>query len=449
MISGQTRCAIYARKSADEAHDSQLGSTTVQRQLCEAYILSQSGEGWICLPEAYEDVGWSGGTLKRPALARLRQDVAAGKIDAVIVYKIDRLSRSLKDFLGLVDELDLAGATFVSVTQSFNTTNSMGRLMLNVLLSFAQFERELTSERLSDWYASARSRGIWCSPRPFGYKRGQDGRLVVVPEEAEIIREAFDLYCRLGSSRLVANALNLKGYRNKLGNRWGGHCVVIMIKNRLYLGQICHRGIPVPDAPRHEAIIAEHVWDQAQAQMEASRQCRKAMARDPDEGLLRGRIQHHLGKALIHVTAQGRNRQTYRYYVPKVERYGSAKPQHRFRAADLEAAVVSALSAVIGKDLKSASHSAQLRVIRDWVETVTVHDAHMTIKLYSGGEISGPHAGGLRVRYDWPKRQPPPWLPEAQRMVADGLSISETARRLGQALGSVHRVIRRYETGES
>lgn len=438
------RCAIYTRKSSDEAAESHLGSTTVQRELCEAYITSQTGEGWTCLPDPYDDIGWSGGTLARPALKQLRADIVAGRVDVVVVYKIDRLSRSLKDFLDLVEEMDKAGVTFVSITQAFNTTTPMGRLMLNVLLSFAQFERELTGERLRDWFAGARARGIWTHPRPFGYRRGEDGRLVVVEDEAEVVRMAYRLYCKLGSSRLVANELNLAGHRNKFGRPWAGHATVVMLTNRLYIGDRVHKGVAEPG--QHVPIISQALWRKAQQRMEVSRRRREGMKRDPEESLLRGRIKHELGRALIHVTARGRTGDHYRYYVPHRERYGpGARPEHRFRARALEDAVLIALGPIIGRDLDTLAHAARLRVIQKWVEMVTIGDTDMVISLYSGGEIIAPHKSALLIKpRPWPRGTMPPWLRQCQAMMATGVSLNRTAKAHGVSAATLSRANRAY-----
>src|SRR4051812_11853136 len=188
------RCAIYTRKSTEEGLEQAFNSLDAQREACAAYILSQGHEGWEQIEEHYDDGGWSGGNMDRPGLKQLLADVAAGKIDVIVVYKVDRLTRSLADFARIVDTLDKAGASFVSVTQAFNTTTSMGRLTLNVLLSFAQFEREVTSERIRDKVAASKKKGMWMGgPVPLGYKLG-DRKLLVEDQEAEIIRSVFSRY---------------------------------------------------------------------------------------------------------------------------------------------------------------------------------------------------------------------------------------------------------------
>ena len=199
----RVRCAIYTRKSSEEGLDQEFNSLQAQREACEAFITSQRHEGWVCLRTGYDDGGFSGATMGRPALQRLLADITAGRVDIVVVYKIDRLTRSLADFAKIVEILDARGASFVSVTQQFNTTTSMGRLTLNVLLSFAQFEREVIGERIRDKIAASKKKGMWMGGvPPLGY-RVQDRKLVIIDSEAEIVRSIFRRYAELGSVRLL------------------------------------------------------------------------------------------------------------------------------------------------------------------------------------------------------------------------------------------------------
>src|SRR4051794_8276433 len=201
------RCAVYTRKSSEEGLEMEFNSLEAQRESCEAYVASQRAEGWFLVPDRYDDGGFSGGTLERPALKRLITDIEAGKVDVVVVYKIDRLSRSLMDFSRLVEVFDEHKVTFVSVTQSFNTTTSMGRLMLNVLLSFAQFEREVIGERIRDKFAASRKRGMWMGGwAPLGYEV-KDRKLVIVEDDAKRVRAIFKRFVQLGSATAVAKEL--------------------------------------------------------------------------------------------------------------------------------------------------------------------------------------------------------------------------------------------------
>ena len=221
---GTVRCAIYTRKSSEEGLEQEFNSLQAQREACEAFIDSQRHEGWVCLRAAYDDGGFSGATMDRPALQQLLADITAGRVDTVVVYKIDRLTRSLADFAKIVEILDAKGASFVSVTQQFNTTTSMGRLTLNVLLSFAQFEREVIGERIRDKIAASKKKGMWMGGvPPLGY-RAQDRKLVIVDSEAEIVRFIFRRYAELGSVRLLKDELEAREHPEQVADeRLGPH----------------------------------------------------------------------------------------------------------------------------------------------------------------------------------------------------------------------------------
>src|SRR6058998_1477629 len=213
---GTVRCAIYTRKSSEEGLEQEFNSLRAQREACETFITSQRQEGWLCLRAAYDDGGFSGARMDRPALQRLLADLTAGRVDTIVVYKIDRLTRSLADFAKIVEILDTRGASFVSVTQQFNTTTSMGRLTLNVLLSFAQFERDVTSERIRDKIAASKKKGMWMGgPVPIGYCTEQK-RLVIEPTEADLVRVIFRRYAELGSVRLLKDELDARSIQSKL-----------------------------------------------------------------------------------------------------------------------------------------------------------------------------------------------------------------------------------------
>ena len=248
------RCAIYTRKSTDEGLEQEFNSLDAQREAAEAYIASQRAEGWQCLPERYDDGGYTGGNMDRPALKRLLSDIETGKIDTVVVYKVDRLSRSLLDFSQLVGLFDKHKVSFVSVTQQFNTTTSMGRLTLNILLSFAQFEREIIGERIRDKVAAAKKKGKHTGGPPvLGYDiDAPNRRLVVNPAEADLVRRIFKLFLQLGSGMKVAKALNADGFRTKAwttrngkvrpGQPWDKIAVNRVLNNVKYVGQVSHWG---------------------------------------------------------------------------------------------------------------------------------------------------------------------------------------------------------------
>jgi DNA invertase Pin-like site-specific DNA recombinase len=263
------RCAIYTRKSSEEGLEQDFNSLDAQREACEAYVASQRSEGWIALPKMYDDGGFSGGTMERPALRELLADIEAGLVDTVVVYKVDRLTRSLSDFAKIVDVFDAASASFVSVTQSFNTTTSMGRLTLNMLLSFAQFEREVTGERIRDKIAASKAKGMWMGGRPpLGYEVC-DRKLEIVEEEAETVRHIFRRYAELGSvfdlrDDLVATGITAKRHVSVSGNTTGGGlldrgALYHLLQNHLYRGEISHKRQIYPG--QHEAIVDEEFWN--------------------------------------------------------------------------------------------------------------------------------------------------------------------------------------------
>ena len=255
------RCAVYSRTSSDEALDMEFNSLAAQREACEAYIVSQKAEGWVLVPDRYDDGGASGGTLERPALKRLLKDIERDRIDIILVYKIDRLSRSLMDFAKLVEVFDRQKVTFVSVTQSFNTTTSMGRLTLNVLLSFAQFEREVIGERIRDKFAASRKKGMWMGGwAPLGYDI-KNRKLVVNPTEAELLRSIFSRFVQYGSGTKLVQELAKEGARGKYGKAIDKGQVYRLMNNRVYLGEAMHKGVAYPG--EHEAIIDRRLWDRA------------------------------------------------------------------------------------------------------------------------------------------------------------------------------------------
>src|SRR4051794_23457189 len=269
------RCAIYTRKSSEEGLEQEFNSLHAQREACEAYIKSQRHEGWICLAQAYDDGGLSGATMERLALQQLLADIQAGKIDVVICYKVDRLTRCLADFAKIVEVFDAKGVSFVSVTQQFNTTTSMGRLTLNVLLSFAQFEREVTGERIRDKIAASKKKGMWMGGvPPLGYAPC-DRKLAVVESEAETVRHIFQRYAALGSVLLLQQELEAQGITSKRwtsasGRLWGGKPITrgalyLMLQNRVYRGEIMHKDQAYPG--EHAAIIEAALWDDVQAKL--------------------------------------------------------------------------------------------------------------------------------------------------------------------------------------
>ena len=259
------RCAVYTRKSSEEGLEMEFNSLEAQREACEAYVASQRAEGWLLVPDRYDDGGFSGGTLERPALKRLLADIEAGKVDVVVVYKIDRLSRSLMDFSRLVEVFDQHKVTFVSVTQSFNTTTSMGRLTLNVLLSFAQFEREVIGERIRDKFAASRKRGMWMGGwAPLGYEV-KDRKLIVNEVDAKLVRSIFQRFLKVGSATTLARQLIAENVRNKYGKLIDKGMLYKMLNNPVYVGVAVHKGVSYPG--EHVGIIDRKIWDKVQGQV--------------------------------------------------------------------------------------------------------------------------------------------------------------------------------------
>jgi site-specific DNA recombinase len=241
-ITRKLRCAVYTRKSSEEGLEQEFNSLHAQREACEAYVASQRSEGWALIREPYDDGGFSGGTLERPALRQLLADIEEGLVDVVVVYKIDRLSRSLMDFSKLVEVFDRSGVTFVSVTQSFNTTTSMGRLTLNILLSFAQFEREVTAERIRDKIRASRQKGMFMGGNvPLGYEV-RDRKLVVVEPTPAIVRSIFERFVRIGSATVLARELRAEGVRTRRGKLVDKGYLYKLLNNRTYLGLAVHKG---------------------------------------------------------------------------------------------------------------------------------------------------------------------------------------------------------------
>ena len=340
------RCAVYTRKSTDEGLDMEFNSLDAQREACEAYIASQKPEGWVLVPDRYDDGGFSGGTLERPALKRLLADIEAGRVDVVVVYKIDRLSRSLMDFAKLVEVFDRRNVTFVSVTQSFNTTTSMGRLTLNVLLSFAQFEREVIGERIRDKIAASRRKGMWMGGYPvLGYEV-RDRKLVVNEAEAAAVRKIFERFVRVGSITTLGRTLAAEGMKTKQGSPVDKGFLYRLLRNRTYLGEAVHKGVPYPG--EHAPIVSRDLWGKVQAILGESPRRRSARTRAQTPALLKGLIFGPTGSAMTPTHTRRRGK-LYRYYVSnRVLKHGAeACPIRRVPAGEVETAVVDQIRALL------------------------------------------------------------------------------------------------------
>jgi len=306
------RCAVYTRKSSEEGLEQEFNSLDAQREACEAYIASQKAEGWVLVRDRYDDGGFSGGNLERPALKKLLADIEAGLVDVVVVYKIDRLSRSLMDFSKLVEVFDRGGVTFVSVTQSFNTTTSMGRLTLNILLSFAQFEREVIGERIRDKFAASRKRGMWMGGHPpIGYDV-KDRKLVVNEAEAGLVRSIFERFLCLGSVTLVVRDLQAEGKLTKRGKPFDKGVVYKLLNNSVYAGEAVHKGTSYPG--EHEAIVDRDTFVKVQTILATNGRVRAAATRNSAPALPKGLIFTEAGRAMTPAYTKKGSR-LYRYYV--------------------------------------------------------------------------------------------------------------------------------------
>ncbi|HVR90217.1 MAG TPA: recombinase family protein [Novosphingobium sp.] len=347
------RCAVYTRKSTEDGLEQEFNSLDAQYAACAAYALSQQHEGWVLNPERYDDGGFSGGNMQRPGLQRIMADVAAGKVDIILLYKIDRLTRSLADFAKIVEVLDKAEASFVSITQSFNTTTSMGRLTLNMLLSFAQFEREVTGERIRDKIAASKRRGMWMGGRvPLGYDV-IDRRLVVNEPDAKLVRHIMQRYLALGSVVELVDELNREGRRTKVqemtsGPHRGGCAfrrgtLYHLLSNPIYRGKIVHKSECFDG--EHESIVAEELWNDVQAVLadRAQGHSRRLKAKHPS--LLVGKLLDGEGRAMTtnHACKPGVR---YRYYNTRTDLLDGT-PAWRVSAHDLEQLVCTRIAELL------------------------------------------------------------------------------------------------------
>ncbi|MFC4295987.1 recombinase family protein [Novosphingobium tardum] len=361
------RCAIYTRKSSDEGLDQAFNSLDAQRDAGEAYITSQAAEGWKAIATRYDDGGFSGGTMERPGLQRLLADVEAGLVDVVVVYKIDRLTRSLADFARIVERFDARGVSFVSVTQAFNTTSSMGRLTLNVLLSFAQFEREVTGERIRDKIAASKARGMWMGGLPpLGYDLPEPGsrKLQVNADEAATVRMIFARYLAIGSVHRLASTLTDEGVVSKAhtarsgrvlgGTPLGRGALFHLLRNRIYLGQIVHKDA-VHDG-EHDAIVDQGLFEHVQQRLAGSATKRSPDSpRRVDKAMLAGRLFDAQGEPMSPAHSRGRSGRLYRYYVSASLQRGASRGSclQRVAAPALEQVVTTTLERLLGQPASS------------------------------------------------------------------------------------------------
>ena len=407
------RCAVYTRKSSEEGLEQDFNSLHAQREACEAFIKSQAGEGWRLVKTAYDDGGISGGTMERPALQRLLSDIDEGRIDVVVVYKVDRLTRSLADFAKMVEIFDAHNVSFVSITQQFNTTTSMGRLTLNVLLSFAQFEREVTGERIRDKIAASKKKGMWmggfCS---LGYDV-RDRRLVVNQEESKLVRHIYKRYLELGSVRLLKLDLDRRGIVSKIrvsknGRRSGGRsfsrgALYELLANPLYIGEIRHKKVRHPG--QHEAIMDRQNWEKVQ------RLLRDQTARDGTpkiraaRNILTGKLFDENGKPLYSTGAKGRHGGSYRYYVSR-ELVRGGRPSvaneksWRLAAPELEQSVVVAAGRLLNDHAAVATTLQEAGVSSAEIQSFLKAAEAKSASLASGSQQGAPTIVELVKRVD-------------------------------------------------
>jgi site-specific DNA recombinase len=391
--SSRLRCAIYTRKSSEEGLEQNFNSLHAQREACEAYVLSQKSEGWAALSAAYDDGGFSGGSMERPGLRRMMDDVAAGKIDIVVVYKVDRLTRSLADFAKMVELFDRHEVSFVSVTQAFNTTTSMGRLTLNVLLSFAQFEREVTGERIRDKIAASKKKGMWMGgSMPLGYDV-VDRALVINNEEAGRVRALFQRYLELRSVHLLKAELDAAGDSTKAwttttDRRRGGAAfsrgaLYYLLSNRTYLGQIVHHGEVYNGL--HQPIVEQELFDRVQQVLAENRNERRNRPLVAGRSPLSGLIFTSDGQRMSPVHVRKGNGAVYRYYVDsRLQQGGQAGESPRVSASQVEALVLDAVRSHVESD--AGVQGTDLTELRERISRVVVFAAAVEIHFRAADE---------------------------------------------------------------
>ncbi len=476
------RCAIYTRKSSEEGLDQTFNSLDAQREACEAYIRSQAHEGWKLVKTAYDDGGFSGGTLERPALKRLLVDLGRGLVDVVVVYKIDRLTRSLADFARIVETLDRQGASFVSITQQFNTTTSMGRLTLNVLLSFAQFEREVTGERIRDKIAASKRKGMWMGGNlPLGYDV-KDRQLVVNEAEAETVRYLFQRYVELGTVAALQTDLKQRGIVSKVwtsstGKRRGGlgysrGALYYLLRNPIYIGRIAHRGASY--AGQHPGIVPPDLWDRVQTLLTQNRQGDARAAISSEPSLLSGYLFDDRGNVMSPSHARKANGRRYRYYVSQAVLQGrqeGAGSIRRVSAETIESLVERALCEALPKAKRTEwgrlAIEQKRERIRRLIERVTIRADNVEVRLTEAGRdlfvnaapsgsmsiatVLKAGAGGRQIvprdcgsaRVDRSLVKAIAWARDLrQRLERDGKSLDELAREDGCSRPYVSSMIR-------
>ncbi len=418
------RCAVYTRKSTEDGLLQEFNSLDAQYEACAAYALSQRHEGWTVVPERYDDGGFSGGNMERPGLKRLMADVAAGKVDIILLYKIDRLTRSLADFAKIVEVLDKAEASFVSITQSFNTTTSMGRLTLNMLLSFAQFEREVTGERIRDKIAASKRKGMWMGgPVPLGYAV-KNRRLIAVPEEADLVRHIMQRYLVLRSVVALADDLNAQGYRTKVQNRTSGPhrggCIFRrgtlyhLLANPIYRGKIVHKDEVFEG--EHDAIVTQELWDEVQNRLRDQSSGGVKRSKVVHPSLLIGMLVDGESRAMTptHAVKPGKR---YRYYITRSDLI-DGEPAWRVSAYDLE-------------ELVCGRIAEQLVDQQAMLDLILKDDAQLAQRMLAEADLTAAklRSGTAHVRAALLEALGP-----AIQLLGDAISIGIDCKKLGDVL---------------
>jgi site-specific DNA recombinase len=405
------RCAIYTRKSVDDGLDQEFNSLDAQREAGEAYIASQKANGWVCLPERYDDGGFSGGNTSRPALKQLMAECRAGNIDVILVYKIDRLSRSICDFAELTKFFDQYNVSFCSVTQDINTSTSSGRMMLNILMTFAQYEREIIGERIRDKFAASKRKGMWMGGAvPLGY-RVQDRKLVVVDEEAESVRHIYRRYLDLQSPKRIAIELNAKGLKTKTGRPWNKGNLHHILRNCVYIGKVSHKGETFDG--EQPAIVDLDTWETVQHFMDATPTNTDLTRKSDYVSALKGLLYcGHCGGMMTMAATTRKNGKRYSYYKCSRDsrRAVSSCPVKQVAATTLEDVVFEQISAVfrtpamaarlaglngtdaggmadaLGKPFWAAATSVEKRrLVELLVERIQLHEDRMDMELKAEG----------------------------------------------------------------
>ncbi|MEO0420404.1 MAG: recombinase family protein [Pseudomonadota bacterium] len=433
------RCAVYTRKSTEDGLEQEFNSLHAQREACEAYILSQRHEGWTLVETYYDDGGFSGGNMERPGLKALLDDVENGLIDVILVYKVDRLTRSLADFAKIVDQLDAKEASFVSVTQAFNTTNSMGRLTLNVLLSFAQFEREVTGERIRDKIAASKKKGLWMGgPVPLGYEV-VDRKLIPVAEEAERVRTIMRRYIASRSANDLIEQLESEGIKTKVQKRTSGPhrggipfrrgSLFHLLKNAIYRGKIVHKGEVYEG--EHEAIVDEELWKAVQERLRRKAPPRRRTGNDPHNALLRGLLTDPKGRPMVPTYTTKRSRR-YAYYetrkdlalsdAPKSTRIGQRQlekhlidrliqlleDEHALRrlSGENEGAILQGIFAQANEAARALAHDASYKeIILKLIAEVQIREDRVHLRL-DANALNNQAAGQWNWSIPLPTKRP-------------------------------------------